>query len=259
MKKTVTVLVVVLLSLARPSEANTYALIVNGVNKDPEDRAAKSYQLQHLRAYLLSEARISPARLTILDADDVNVPPTKNGIAMAMTALASAVKPEDKFVFYYMGQANAVAEALRLNLPGPDATHEDLVKWLQPIRARRQLVVLDCPCAALAAKALAGAGRIVVCATTETEVYTPLFGRRFIPALAQAENDTNADGKVSILEAFTATARQIEQWYRDNEIMPTETPSLDDNGDGVPSEQPWRYTVESVDGAVAAEFFLAEK
>jgi len=34
---------------------------------------------------------------------------------------------------------------------------------------------------------------------------------------------------------------------------------LDDNGDGVPSEKPWRFKQDRADGAAASKFFLSSK
>ncbi len=238
--------------LARANAGDTYALVINGISKEPEDRLGKDRVLESLRQYLLTDAQVDPARLTVLTADDA----AADNIAKAMSALMSTVGPQDKFVFYYMGQANAVTGRLRLNLPGPDVTGEDVAGGLSRIRAKTQLIVLDCPCAALAAKTLAGSGRIVVCATTEVQVHSTRFGLHFVRALTQPQSDTDADGRISVLEAFTAAARQIEQWYRDRELLSTETPCLDDNGDGIPSERPWRHSVESVDGSAASKYFL---
>ncbi len=258
MKKIAILLLLISPALAGPSSGYTHALVINGLNKDAQDRLSKDRTLQSLRRYLLATAGVDPSRLAVLDAGDANEAPTRDNLAKAMSTFASTVGPQDRFLFYYMGQANAVTGKLRLNLPGADVTHEDVAGWLSPIRAGTQLIVLDCPCAGLAAKALAGPGRIIVCATTETQVYSTSFGRYFVRALTEPESDTDSDGRVSALEAFTAAARQIEQWYRDQQILPTETPCLEDNSDGVPSERPWRHTVEAVDGLAASTFFLAE-
>jgi hypothetical protein len=190
------------------------------------------------------------------DADDPSAS-TAEGVRSAIRTIASASTPPDRFILYYIGQANAVGETLRFNLPGPDITQADLAGWLADIRAGTQLVVLDCPCAALAAKALSRRGRVLLLASTEKQPHAPRFGLHFVPALARAESDTNDDGKVSVLEAFTAAAREIEQWYQQRQLLPTETPSLDDNGDGKPSERPWRHEQDGGDGRLAAGLFLA--
>ncbi len=243
------------------SAGNTHALIVNGIGKDPNERLARERVVSDLRAYLLDKAAVDPNRLTVLIPDgplsgsSSKVSSAEN-VERSMETFARTIGLTDRFIFYYVGQANAVAEKLRFNLPGPDVTHEDLAAWLRSIRAGSQLVILDCPCAAVAAKVLAGQGRTILCASNESQAYGTRFGMHFVPALAQPESDTNGDGRVSVLEAFTAAARGIEQWYRERQLLPTETPGLEDNGDGVPSERPWRYDQDGGDGRAAAELFL---
>jgi len=239
----------------------TTVLIISGISKDPNDRAAGNEAVNGLRAHLLKRMNVDPKRLTVLAAD---APPasslqsTASQISRLMETFASTVRPDDRFIFYYIGQANAAGGELRFNLPGPDMTQKELAGRLGRIKAGIQLVVLDCPCAALAAKALAGTNRVIVCASAATQVYGTRFSPHFVHALAQPQTDANRDGKVSLLEAFTETAKEIEQWYRQKGLLPTETPCLEDDGDGTPSERPWKYATEGGDGLRASTFLLAE-
>lgn len=241
---------------AAPEEAGrTYALIVNGISKDPKDALVRDRIVEQMRRYLLGQAAVDPSRLVVLDGRENQA--TAEAVTEAMNTFASTARRRDRFVLYYAGQANAVAQTLRLNLPGPDVTGTDIARLLDQIKTKSHLIVLDCPCAALAAKALTGPGRVVVCASTEAQAYSTRFGLHFVPALARPETDADGDGKVSVLEAFTAAAREIEQWYRDRGVLATETPCLDDNGDGIASVRPWRYAVEATDGLAASRLVLA--
>ena len=257
----VTISAVFLQAEAGPSHApprgDTYALIVSGIGKDPEYRQACDQVVRDFSAYLLEKASVKPARLTVLvpDANDAGIS-TADRIVETIRAYASAMTEADRLVFYYVGQANAVGGSLRFNLPGPDITHEELAKWLAGVKADSQLVVLDCPYAAVAAKALARPGRAVVLASTEEQACAPRFGLHFVPALARAESDTDHSGSVSVLEAFAVAAREIERWYQDRQLLPTETPGIDDNGDGRPSERPWRHEQDGGDGRWAAGLVL---
>jgi len=244
------------------STGKTYALIVGGISREPSDRLAQRQALETWSVYLRGPAALGAEQVCALVGNgsglsDPNVLATAENVKTAVTSIASVIRAQDRFVFCYLGLANAVSDTLRFNLPGPDATHEALAGWLGGIKSKTQVVVLDCPCAALAAKALARPGRIIVCASTATQAYSTGLTARFVPALTQTANDSNQDGRVSLLEAFTATAKETEQWYRRIQCLPTETPSLEDNGDGVPSERPWRYSIDGGDGAQASAFFFA--
>ena len=248
----------------RAENNNTYALIVTGINKNAKDRQTKDKAVVDLRNFLLNNASIKRDRLAVLansrslarTASDVS---TAENIEEQVDAFAAAVNPADRFIFYYVGQANVVADELRLNLPGADITHEQLAKWLGRIKASSILIVLDCPGAGLAVKALAGEGRIVVAGCRADQHYSTRFSAYFVPALGENQSDTDNDGKVSLLEAFTSASRQLDDFYRSMGLLKTETPLLEDNGDGAPSDKPWRFKQDKTDGAAASKFFLSSE
>ena len=249
---------------ANSPKATTYAVIVSGINKESKEQQAKDNAITNLRNFLLNNARVKPDRLSILVSYDSPIQKgsrlsTAENLRKQMNILAAAVRPTDRFIFYYVGQANIVAGKLRFNLPGKDITHEQLATWTKGIKASSMLIVLDCPGAGLAVKTLTGKDRVIIGACTDEERYSTQFSKFFIPALADPQSDTNRDGKVSVLEAFTSAARQIDDWYRSHKLLQTETPILEDNTDGVGSLQPWRYREDRVDGLTASMYFLSRK
>ena len=248
----------------RAENNNTYALIVTGINKNVEDRQTKDKAVVDLSSLLLNNASIKRDRLAVLansrslarSASDVS---TAENIEEKIGTFAAAVNPADRFIFYYVGQANVVADELRLNLPGADITHEQLSEWLKAIKASSILIVLDCPGAGLAVKALAGEGRIIVAGCTADQRYSTRFSAYFVGALGDEDSDTDNDGKVSLLEAFTSASRQLDDFYRDTGLLKTETPVLEDNGDGAANDKPWRFKQDRTDGAAASKFFFSSK
>ena len=243
---------------------NTYALIICGINKDPTERLAKNKAVANLRSFFLNNAKIKPARLSVLVADNsligkgAKTSNTEN-LKKTIKNLASSVQSEDRFIFYYIGQANVVAGKLRLNLPGQDITHEQLAEWIKQIKACSILLVLDCPGAGMAVRTLTGQGRVVIGASTAEQHYSTRFSEYFIPSLLDSKSDTDGDGKISLLEAFTFASKQLDDWYLSRLFLKTETPILEDNADGFPSQQPWRYKQGNTDGREASKFFLSEE
>ena len=120
------------------------------------------------------------------------------------------------------------------------------------------LLVLDCPGAGLAVKAMTGQGRIIIGACTAEQHYSTRFSEYFVPSLVDSKSDTDSDGKVSLLEAFTFASKQLDDWYFRLLFLKTETPILEDNADGFPSRQPWRYKQDKTDGREASKFFFSE-
>jgi hypothetical protein len=239
---------------------DTYALVVCGINKEPKERFMKNKAVRELRDFFLNEAKLNPAHLKILTADNVLLSKDSKrsnaeNLGRAIKEFAEVVRPEDRFVFYYIGQANEGAGKLRFNLPGRDITHTQLAEWVGRMKASSTLVVLDCPRAGMAVRSLAGEGRIVIGASTAEQTYSTRFSEYFIASLLDSKSDTDGDGRISVLEAFTYASKQLDDWYFERLILKTETPILEDNGDGFASVEPWRYQEGGRDGKKASAFF----
>jgi hypothetical protein len=250
----------------KPTDSkNTYALVIGGINRDPMERRIKDKAVSDLRGlFLNNNAGVSPDRLSVLadsgpSARKESRNSTSENLKDSLRELAAIIRPEDRFVFYYVGQANIVAGKLRFNLPGADSTHEQLAKGIGEIKASSMLIVLDCPGAGLAVRALAGPGRIIIGACTDEQHYSTRFSEYFVPALVDKGGDVDGNGRISLLEAFTSACRGVDDFYRLQSLLTTETPVLEDNADGVPSRQPWRYKQDAKDGLVASKFFLSSK
>ncbi|UCG46466.1 MAG: hypothetical protein JSU94_13285 [Phycisphaerales bacterium] len=245
------------------AETNTFVLIVGGILKDPAEQQTADRAAADLGRFFLETNALDHPRLRILTGPNSRIRPgptistsTAANLRQAIKTFGASARPQDRFVFYYVGQANIVGDHLRFNLPGPDVTHRQLAEWINTIPAGSKLIVLDCPGAGLAAGTMAARGRIIVCACTAEQPYATRFSEYFVPALLQTESDTDSDGRISLLEAFTRAAKQIDDWYRSHGLLKTETAVLEDNGDGTPSPQPWRYRQENADGLAASKFFL---
>ncbi|MHC4474481.1 MAG: hypothetical protein ACYTEL_02470 [Planctomycetota bacterium] len=240
--------------------SQTHVLVVSGINRDPEEQQAKDKAVIRLQRFLRGAA-VPQEHLRVL-VDETSFArkgaktSTAENVMEAITELAAAIKPEDRFIFYYVGQANIVAEVLRINLPGKDITGKQLAEWINKVKASSMLVVLDCPGAGLAIKALAAKGRIIVGGSRSDQRFSTRFSEYFIPALTDTQSDTDSDGKISLLEAFTATAKRLDDLYREQDLLKTETPLLEDDGNGIPSQQPWRYEHDKNDGLAASKFFF---
>ncbi|MGB2863878.1 MAG: hypothetical protein WBC05_11180 [Sedimentisphaerales bacterium] len=240
----------------------TYVLIVGGINKDSKERLAKDRVVTDLSRFFLDITGVKSDRLRVV-VDSESTARKDTGISTAgnlkeqMDRFAASVNPVDRFIFYYIGQANVVSDTLRLNLPGPDITHNQLAEWINGIKASSMLIVLDCPGADLAVKAVTGQDRIIIGACTAEQHYSTQFSEYFVPALVDERSDTDEDGRISLLEAFTSASRSVDDFYRRQSLLTTETPVLEDNADGVPSPQPWRYKQNKTDGLAASRFFLS--
>jgi hypothetical protein len=242
----------------------TYVLIVSGINKNYKERLAKDQAVTGLRRFLIDNAGVKSDGLSVLADRESSlhkdsIVATADNLKKQIQRFAAVVSNNDRFIFYYIGQANIVSDTLRLNLPGPDITHKQLAEWLNGINASSILIVLDCPGAGLAVADFKGQDRIIIGACTAEQHYSTKFSEYFVPALLDKESDTDKDGRISLLEAFTSASRNVDDFYRRQALLTTETPVLEDNADGIPSKQPWRYAENNSDGLMASKFFISNK
>jgi hypothetical protein len=251
-------------STASKEIGRTYVLIVGGINKNLKERQAKDHALMSLRDFILDKAGVESDRLSVLVDRESSVWKnsifsTAENLKKQLDRFSAEVNTADRFVFYYIGQANIVSDTLRLNLSGPDITHQQLAEWINGIEVSSMLIVLDCPGAGLAVKALTGPDRIIIGACTAEQHYSTRFSEYFVPALTDEKSDTDEDARISLLEAFTTASMNVDDFYRQQALLTTETPVLEDNSDGIPNRRPWRYKQEKKDGLMASKFFLSIK
>lgn len=242
----------------------TYVLIVSGINKNLKERQTDDHALISLRRFFLDKAGVESGRMSVLVDRESSVCKEfmisiAENVKKQIDRFSAEVNTTDRFIFYYIGQANVVSNTLRLNLPGPDITHLQLAEWINGIKVSSMLIVLDCPGAGLAIKSLTGPDRIIIGACTADQHYSTQFSEYFVPALTDEKSDTDEDGRISLLEAFTSASMNVDDFYRQQALLTTETPVLEDNADGIPSRQPWRYKQDKKDGLIASRFFLSVK
>jgi len=277
MRKIITIILLVVLGVFSSSKAlddeknssskkigKTYVLIVRGINKNLKERQTEDRALMSLRRFMLDKAEIESDHLSFFVDRESSVHKdsiisTAENLKKQIDKFSVEVNTVDRFIFYYIGQANIVSDTLRLNLPGPDITHERLADWINGIKASSMLIVLDCPCAGLAVTTLTGQNRIIIGACTAEQHYSTQFSEYFVSALIDEKSDTDEDGRISLLEAFTSASMNVDDFYRQQALLTTETPVLEDNADGIPSRQPWRYKQDKKDGLIASKFFLSLK
>jgi hypothetical protein len=235
----------------------TWAVVISGINRDLEEKQVKADAVADFNCYLVEElgltfshVRTLVAKDSLIESDGTMESSLEN-LKKTMTEMSKSVKKQDRFIFYYTGQANVVKKKLRFNLPGKDICHDEFSKLVNKIPAEKLLIVLDCPGAGMAIKSLTDPNRLIIGAAGSDQPFSTRFSEYFIPALRSRDSDFNNDGKVTILEAFKLASKQQDDYYNTDDRVKIENPLLEDDGDGIPSQTPWTYKQNGKDGKYA--------
>jgi hypothetical protein len=125
------------------------------------------------------------------------------------------------------------------------------------VRCREQAFFLTQSASGFYLKPLALPGRIVIAATEpDLEVNETYFPHKLALALAESrpfsDMDLDRDGRLSLLDAYLWTAREVALEYATPELLATEHAQLDDSGDGRGSELQADFLPEELGGRLRA-------
>jgi hypothetical protein len=152
------------------------------------------------------------------------------------------------------------------NLEGRDISADDLAEWLKPLA--RPVAVVNCAsCSGPFINRLAAPDRAVVTATRSgSEQNFARFGEYFSQAVVDLAADLDKDQQVSLLEAYLAASKGVEEFYKRESRLATEHALLDDTGDGLGTPADWFRGVRAtraakeggeIDGLRASQLHLA--
>jgi len=162
-------------------------------------------------------------------------------------------KPAGELWLVFIGHGTFDGRSAKFNLRGPDLSAAALAAALKP--CRRALAVIQCASASGPfLNALSAPGRVIITATRSGyEVNATRFGGYLAQAIADPAADLDKDGQTSLLEAFLAASRRVQQFYKEQGRLLTEHALLDDNGDGLGTPADWFRGVRAVKSAADAK------
>ncbi len=144
---------------------------------------------------------------------------------------AAAAEQDGPLWLVLIGHGTFTQNVAKFNLEGPDVSAQELASWLNEIQ--RPVAVINCAsCSGAFIGPLSGPDRVVVTATRSgAEQNFSRFGGFLSEAIHDPQIDLDHDGSLSLLEAFLASARRTQDFYRAESRLATEHALLDDNGD----------------------------
>lgn len=237
------------------AEGNRYVVIVQGASGDPQYATMHRAWVDTLSTVLRDRLKIDPANIFLLTEQPKNereLKGTAESVRTVLARLAKETKADDLVFVMLIGHGSGDAAAAKFNLVGPDLASEEWGALLKPIAARIAFVDSTSSSFPFVA-ALSGPNRVVITATgSYAQRYHTVFPDAFIQALMAPESDADKNGRISLLEAFTQASRIVALHYEQSGHMSTETPTIEDTGDGKGRSA----VATGDDGAVAALTYL---
>jgi Peptidase C13 family len=213
----------------------SYLIVVSGIGGEAhysEEFAAWSHTLIEAAEKRLGLPRERIVYLAESTDGGADAPSRKAEIAAAIDAVAARARPGDAVFLLLIGHGTARGDRLLFNLPGPDLSAAELAAMLAPHGDIRWVIVNGAPSSGPFVKALSAPQRIVITATANAaERYHTVFPEHFIAAYAKAGADSDKNGRVSVLEAFTFAERGVQHSYEEQATLQSEHALLDDSSD----------------------------
>jgi hypothetical protein len=246
--------------MSAEAQGRTHAVIVVGIGGTAEYRESFHAEASKIRNALVDKHGL-PEEDVVYFGEKVDVAPdliamrsTRANLLQYLGELAQRAGPMDRLFVVLIGHGTANGGDVQFNLPGPDLTPTDFQLGLVAFPTQTLALVATGSASGGFIAPLAGPNRILIAATrTDRQLNATEFGEFFADAIAGETADLDHDDRVSLLEAFLYTRREVERHYEDENEMLTEAAVMDDNGDGEASHD---AGLAGPDGPLAATFHL---
>lgn len=217
---------------SRGSAQQTHVLIITGLGGEPQ--YAVSFEKAGHAVYEAAKKWNIPAPSLFYLADSathgVTGKSTKAEIENAFTALAKRAAIGDVVLVYLVGHGGGEGPRSAVNVSGPDATASDYKMWLSMFPKQTIVFVNASSASGDFVDVLKQTGRIVITATkTAMERNESVFAAQFSRALSTEEADGDKDGRISVLEAFEFTKKEVARFYETEKKLQTEHALLSDS------------------------------
>ena len=183
------------------------------------------------------QSAASHTQLTTIGLDDKKNE-SKTQLQSVLAKAANAEGLEEVWLVM-IGHGTFDGKRAKFNLHGVDIQADELKQALSPLKQR--IVILNCSSSSSPfINALSGSNRVIVTATKDGYQYNfTRFGRYLSDSIDDPTIDLDKDGQTSVLEAFCAASRGVNDFYQQENRIATEHALLDDNGDSKGTPANW--------------------
>ena len=154
-------------------------------------------------------------------------------IMSTMARLQKDIRAGDQITLFFVGHGTSDDQDAKFVIAGPDITGVKFAEILEGFEDQDLVVVNTTSSSHPFCTALSAPGRVIVCATrSAAEKYDTIFARFLLTALENHAADRDKNQRVSLFETFLFVRQKVNFWYTEKDRLPSEHPTLDDNGDG---------------------------
>jgi hypothetical protein len=237
------------------ADRNKYAVIINGASGEPAYAKQFAQWTVSLRSALTGRFGFADDRVRVLTekpSDNTAAVATAEEVKKLFATLRTEMSADNLLFVFLIGHGTFDGKEAKFNLVGPDLSAEDYNNLFSSLPTHRVVVFDMTSASGEFIKPLSAKGRVIVTATRSgQETNATRFTEFLIAALSAADADTDQDGRISVLEAFTYANRLTAESYTRAGRLATEHALLEDNGDGVGHGK-----VEGGDGLLARATYI---
>ena len=219
----------------RAEAQRTHVLIVTGLSGEPQFKQSFKQVATTVRDVARTKWGVSDSSLIVLTEDSLPGPlsrgrSTKDAVANAFMSLSQRVQPGDVLLVLLVGHGSGEGPASKVNLPGVDATAADYATWVSGFSKQTVVFVNAATGSGDFVPVLKAPGRVVVTATrSAVEKNESIFAGFFAQAVASDAADADKDARISVLEAFRFTTREVAKVYESSGRLQTEHAQISDS------------------------------
>lgn len=220
-------------------ETQKFAVIFGGAAADETYHDQFRQRTLKLQEILLRDYGYPADHITSLlgrsepEAPTIAGPCRLETILAAMEQLKKKVQTGDQITIFFIGHGTSDDQDAKFVIAGPDITGVKFAEILEGFPDQDLVVVNTTSSSHPFCSALSAPGRVIVCATrSAAEKYDTIFARFLLAALESHAADRDKNRRVSLFETFLFVRQKVKTWYTDQDRLPSEHPSIDDNGDG---------------------------
>ncbi|MFQ5738104.1 MAG: adenovirus L4-33K/L4-22K family protein [Acidobacteriota bacterium] len=212
------------LTNAQASDSTSSCIVINGLGGMPEyEETFLKWSGQVGELFRKSKSRVYSLDGGVQERDQ---------ILQVFREVARSAPSNSSVWLFLVGHANYDGSHYKFHIRGPDLTDDDLKHFLDSFKTQKVQVIAATSASGALLPVLKGANRVVVTATRNSqERQPPLFMSFFLQAVNSAQADTDKNGKVSLLEAFLSSRKQVADWFKSKGRLQTEHAVLDDHAE----------------------------